>query len=228
MYYYNDPFLPLIFIALGFALWAQWKVKSSYEKYQNIDAQAGLTAAEVARKILDSKGLKDIPVERMAGELTDNYDPRAKVLNLSAGVYDSASLAAYGIAAHEAGHAIQHANAFVPLKLRNNFFPVAALGSNLAIPLFFGGLLFSFPILMDLGIVLFALAVCFSIITLPVEFDASNKAILLLKENNFLQEAELPAARQILSAAALTYLAATLMALLQLLRLFFLRNSRDD
>lgn len=225
--YYHDPFLPLIFIALGFALWAQWQVKSTFEKYSAIEAKEKIAAAEVARRILDRNGLKNIPIERAAGELTDNYDPRKKTLNLSSKVYDSFSISAYGIAAHEAGHALQHSKAFKPLIFRNNFYPVASFGSNLAIPLFFIGILFSLPGLMDAGIILFSLAVIFSVITLPIEFNASKRALVALQENGILTTEELPGAKSVLSAAALTYVAATTMAVLQLLRLLFLRNQRD-
>jgi Zn-dependent membrane protease YugP len=226
--YFNDPLMPLIFIALAFSFWAQWKVKATYERYAKIEATQGMTAADVARAILDAANVVDVKIERIAGELSDNYDSRTNVLHLSTGVHDSSSIAAYGIAAHEAGHAIQHAKAFKPLKFRNGIYPVASLGSNLAIPMFFVGVLFSFPSLMDLGIICFSLAVVFSVITLPVEFDASKRALVLLKSNGMLTTQELSGAKSVLSAAALTYLAATLMAVLQLLRLFFLRNSRND
>jgi hypothetical protein len=228
MYFYNDPFMPLIFIALIFSFWAQWRVRSTYRKYSDEQAASGMSAAQLAKKILDSEGLSDIPVELAQGELTDHYDPREKVLRLSSGVYNSKSIAAYGIAAHEAGHAIQHSRLFAPLMLRNNFFPVANFGSNLGPILFFLGIIFSFPALMDIGIMFFALAVFFSLITLPVEFDASRRALYVLADGKYLKEKEISGARNVLNAAALTYLAATLMAVLQLARLLLLRNSRDD
>ncbi len=227
MYYGYDPYFLPIILALIFSFWAQWKVKSTYEHYSKVQAQSGLSAAEVARKILDQYGLKEVPVKQIAGELSDNYDPRSKELNLSAGVYNSSSIAALGIAAHEAGHAIQHARVYLPLKARNAIFPVANIGSNLAIPFFFLGLFLSLPPLMTIGIWFFVFAVVFSVITLPVEFNASSRAINILEENNFLTADDLLGARKVLSAAAMTYLAATLMALLQLLRMLFLRNSRD-
>lgn len=223
---YDPYFLPII-LALIFSFWAQWKVKSTYERYSKVQSQSGFSAAEVARKILDKYGLKGVPVKKIPGELSDNYDPRSKELNLSAGVYNSSSVAAIGIAAHEAGHAIQHTRIYLPLKVRNAIFPAANLGANLAIPFFFLGLLLSLPPLMTIGIWFFIFAVAFSVITLPVEFNASTRAINILEENNFLTADDLLGARKVLSAAAMTYLAATLMALLQLLRLLFLRNSRD-
>lgn len=219
--------LLLIFITLGFSFWAQWKVKANYQKFSTVAASYGLTAGALAKKLLEKNGLK-IPVKAISGELTDNYDPVKKELNLSEGVYGSSSIAAYGIAAHEVGHALQHAKAFAPLMLRNTIYPVANLGSNLAMPLFFIGIFLSLPMFMDLGIIFFAGAVFFSVITLPVEFDASKRALLALNDGGYLNSNELPAARKVLDAAALTYLAATLMAVLQLIRLLVLRNSRDD
>lgn len=227
MYYTNDYFMPLILCALVFSFWAQWRVKSAYAKYSKINAKKGFSGAEVAAEILKFSAIKNVSVHKIPGEITDNYDPRKRELNLSSGIYDSGSLAAYGIAAHEAGHAIQHNRAYWPLVFRNSFFPAANLGSNLAVPLFFAGIFFSFPLLMDLGIVFFSFAVAFSIITLPVEFDASRRAVAVLKQNKFLSASELTGAKEVLSAAALTYVAATAMAFLQLLRLLALRNSRD-
>jgi len=227
MYYMYDPIFPLIILALIFAFWTQWKVKSTFQKYDKIKSATGHTGADVARLILDKYGLQEVPIHKVPGELTDNYDPRKKTLNLSENIHDSASIAAYGIAAHEAGHAIQHAKTYSPLAFRNAFFPVANIGSSMAIPLFFMGLFFSIPVFMDIGILAFAFAVVFSIVTLPVEFDASSRAVKILQETNLVSGEELVGARKVLSSAALTYLAATLMAILQFLRLIFLRNSRD-
>lgn len=227
MYLYNDSFMLPIFLALGFSFWAQWKVKSTYERYAKVNAKAGISGAEVAEKILNRQGIGSVPVRETPGELTDHYDPLKKTLNLSSAIYRSGSIAAYGIAAHEAGHAIQHNKAYWPLAFRNSFFPAANLGSNFAVPLFIAGMFFSLPFLMDLGIIFFAFAVVFSFVTLPVEFDASNRAITLLRQDKFLSTAELKGAQEVLSAAALTYVAATAMAVLQLLRLLAMRNSRD-
>jgi hypothetical protein len=195
-----------------------------------VAAASGLTAADVARSLLEWGGAGDVAVEKVAGQLTDHYDPRKRVLRLSEGVHDSRSLAALGIAAHEAGHALQHRDHYAPLALRNGFFPVANIGSTLAIPLFVIGLLTSRQgpsILMDIGILLFAGAVVFSLITLPVEFNASRRAVALLEGRGFLSRDEVGGARKVLSAAALTYVAATAMAVMQLVRLLLIRDSRD-
>jgi Zn-dependent membrane protease YugP len=193
-------------------------------------AQSGLTGAEAARSLLNTGGAGDVPVERIAGQLTDNYDPRKKVLRLSEGVYDGRSLAALGIAAHETGHALQHHNHYAPLQFRNGFFPVANIGSSLAFPLFFIGLLTSSrgpSVLMDIGILLFTAAVLFSVVTLPVEFNASKRAVHILETQGLLNGQEIAGARKVLSAAALTYVAATATAILWLVRMLIIRGSRD-
>jgi len=192
-------------------------------------ASSRISGAEVARQLLSSSGISDVTVEKTPGNLTDHYDPRKRVLRLSEGVYSSSSLAALGIAAHETGHAIQHHREYFPLQLRNAIYPVASLGSSLAFPLFFVGFIFSRQgpsILMDIGILLFAGAVVFSVLTLPVEFNASRRALALLGEGRYLKKDELYGARKVLLAAALTYVAATAMAAIQLLRLILLRGSR--
>ncbi|MFH2043005.1 MAG: zinc metallopeptidase [Acidobacteriota bacterium] len=212
------------------AIYAQSRVKNTYAKFSRVPAASRISGAEAARRILSASGAGNVPVERTKGRLSDHYDPRKKVLRLSEGVHDSQSLAALGIAAHEAGHAIQHARGYTPLQLRNTLFPVANLGSTLAFPLFFIGFLFSRnspSVLMDIGIFLFAGAVIFSVLTLPVEFDASKRAMVLLKDTGFLRGEELNGARSVLSAAALTYVASTAMAAMQLVRMFILRGSRD-
>lgn len=226
MFFYDPTFLLLI-PAILLAIYAQAKVQGTYAKFSKVKSQRGYTGAQLARYILDDRRMADIQVEPIPGELSDHYDPRSKKLKLSQGVYNSNSVAALGIVAHEVGHAIQDANAYVPLKLRNSFVPAANFGSGLAFPLFFIGLITSMPFLMDIGIILFALAVAFSVITLPVEFNASLQAIRILKDGNYLTSEELPLARKVLSAAALTYVAATAMAILNLVRLLMLRSSRD-
>jgi hypothetical protein len=226
MMYYDPTFLLLI-PALILTLYAQFKVQSTFAKYSKVASKSGKTAAEVSRLILDSAGLRSIPVQEVAGNLTDHYDPRDKTLHLSNPVYNSNSVAAIGVAAHEAGHAIQDAKAYAPLALRNNLVPVAGLGSQLAIPLFFMGLIFSFPMLMDIGIIAFSLAVAFQMITLPVEFNASSRAVKILADGGHLAEDEIPMAKSVLNAAALTYLAAAAMAVLSLIRLIALRERRD-
>jgi Zn-dependent membrane protease YugP len=216
--------------AIILALYAQARVKGTYARYSRIMAQSGLTGAEAARSLLNTGGAGDVPVERIAGQLTDNYDPRKKVLRLSEGVYDGRSLAALGIAAHETGHALQHHNHYAPLQFRNGFFPVANIGSSLAFPLFFIGLLTSSrgpSVLMDIGILLFTAAVLFSVVTLPVEFNASKRAVHILETQGLLNGQEIAGARKVLSAAALTYVAATATAILWLVRMLIIRGSRD-
>jgi len=228
--YFGDTTFILLIPAIILALYAQARVKGTYARYSKVMAQSGMTGAEAARSLLNTGGAGDVTVERIEGRLTDNYDPRKKALRLSEGVFEGRSLAALGIAAHETGHALQHHNHYAPLQFRNGFFPVANLGSILAFPLFFIGLLMSSrgpSILMDIGILLFAGAVLFSVVTLPVEFNASKRAVHILQTQGLMNSQELGGARKVLSAAALTYVAATTMAILQLVRLLLIRNSRD-
>lgn len=217
----------LLLPALIFAMYAQGKVKSAYKKYSKVVTSTGYSGAQAARKVLDENGLKNIEIELTGGSLTDHYDPRKRVLRLSEGVHSGRSLASVGIAAHEAGHALQHATEYFPLHIRNGIFPVASFGSTLAFPLFFMGFLFNTGLLMDVGIIVFSAAVAFQIITLPVEFNASKRAIQSLRQGSIITEAEVDSTRSVLSAAALTYVAATAMAVLQLLRLILLRGARD-
>ncbi len=228
--FYWDYTMFLILPALALALYAQAKVRGAYAKYGRVFASSRITGAEAAHRILQTGGAGEVAIEKIAGQLTDHYDPRKKVLRLSEGVYDNTSIAALGIAAHEAGHALQHATGFAPLAVRNAIYPVANIGSTLAFPLFFIGFLMSShgpSLLMDVGILLFAGAVVFSVITLPVEFDASKRAMALLGERGFLVGNEIDGARKVLSAAALTYVASTAMAVMQLVRMFLMRSSRD-
>jgi Zn-dependent membrane protease YugP len=218
----------LLLPALAFAIWAQTKVRGTYQKYSQIRSRANITGAQAARRILDSQGLTDVKVEQVAGQLTDHYDPRKRVLRLSEAVYGSPSLAALGVAAHETGHALQHKFDYAPLKLRSGLVPVAQFGTWLAFPLFFIGFIIpSVNWMMDLGILFFAGAVAFSLITLPVEYNASSRAIKVLSSGGYLAPDETDGARKVLSAAAWTYVAAATMAVLQLLRLILLRGSRD-
>ncbi len=228
--FYWDYTMFLILPALALALYAQARVRGTYAKYGRVFASSRITGAEAARRILQTGGAGEVAVEKVPGQLTDHYDPRKRVLRLSEGVHDNTSIAALGIAAHEAGHALQHATGFAPLAFRNAIFPVANIGSTLAFPLFFIGFLMSSKgpsVLMDIGILLFSGAVVFSVVTLPVEFNASKRAMALLSERGFLVGNELDGARKVLSAAALTYVAATAMAVMQLLRMFLMRSSRD-
>lgn len=225
MFYYDPTFL-LVIPALLLALFAQYRVNSTYANFSKVTASIGITGEALAERILANQNLA-IKVEAIEGELSDHYDPSAKVLRLSKGVYSGNSVAAMGIVAHEIGHALQDSKAYVPLKLRNNFVPVANFGSNFAFPLFFVGIIAGFPFLMDLAILIFSFAVAFSVITLPVEFNASKRAMALLSDGHYLTTQELPMAKSVLSAAALTYVAATAMAVLNLVRLLILRKARD-
>ena len=228
MLYPFDPTFVLLIPAIILAIYAQFKVQSTYAKMSQVRSKSGLTGAAAGRKLLDASGLSNVGIEQIAGNLTDNYDPRDKTLHLSEGVYNNDSIAAIGIVAHEVGHAVQDSKAYVPLKLRSGLVPAANIGSQLAIPLFFIGLIFSYPMLMDIGIIAFSIAVVFTIITLPVEFNASRRAIAMLSEGGYVEQDEIPLAKKVLDAAALTYVAATAMAVLNLIRLLALRGSRED
>ena len=232
MYLYYDWTWLLLIPAMIFAIYAQMKVSSTYEKFSQIISRSGYTGAELARQILNKAGvyspeLLDVDIVAIPGKLTDHYDPRARVLRLSKDNYYGRSVASLGIVAHEVGHAIQHARAYAPLTMRNAIVPVANIGSQLAFPLFFIGFLFNSPSLMDIGILAFSIALLFQVITLPVEFDASARAVRILRSGNYMDEKELSMVKKVLVAAALTYVAATAMALLQLLRLLILRDRSD-
>ncbi len=226
--FFGDPTFILIVPALILAVYAQAKVSSAFNRYSTVMSRRGVSGAEAARGILDGAGLQEVTIERISGRLSDHYDPRRRVLRLSADVYDRSSLAALGVAAHEAGHAIQHNVGYAPMRLRNSILPVAQFGSQAAWILFLLGLFVNALSLMDLGIILFAAAVVFQIVTLPVEYNASNRALVLLQAGGYVTDTEVGPTRQVLSAAGLTYLAATLMAVLQLVRLLLIRSSRDD
>lgn len=221
MIYVDLYFVVLIVPALAFSLYAQYRVWSTYNKYAQERSASGLTAAQAARRLLDRARLYDVKIEAVPGQLTDHYDPRTKTLRLSAP--ESRSVAAIGVAAHEAGHALQDAQGYAPLVLRNAVVPVASFGSWLAIPLFFLGLIASIQPLMWAGILFFAGVVFFTLITLPVEFDASRRAVQILQESGAIVErSELGAVQKVLNAAALTYVAAAAMAVLQLIRLLLI------
>lgn len=228
MYYFSDYTFILLIPAMIFAFYAQFKVSSTYEKFSKIRSASGISGAQLGRDLLDRNDLGNITVSPTAGKMTDNYDPRNKSLNLSEGVFDSSSVAALGIVAHEVGHAVQDANAYFPIKIRSSIVPISNFGSTLSIPLFFLGLIMSYGPLMDAGIVLFSLAVAFTVITLPVEFNASKRAVSMLESSGYMPAEEISMAKKVLNAAALTYVAATAMALMQLLRLIALRGSRND
>ncbi len=221
-----DWTLILVLPGLLLGLWAQARVKSTYQKYSKVGTQRGQSAAEAIGELLDQKNLGAIRIERTSGTLTDHYDPRTDTLRLSEGVYQSSSVAALGIAAHEAGHALQEAEEYPFLKLRSAAVPVVNFGSKLAWPLFLAGFIFSFSPLINVGLVLYALIVIFTLITLPVEFDASRRAVAMLTESGYVTQEEEKGVRSVLNAAALTYVAAFVSAALQLLRLYTMANSR--
>jgi Zn-dependent membrane protease YugP len=218
----------LLLPAMILAFYAQTKVTSTFEKYLRVPARSQMTGADVAREILRRSGIDDVSVQIQGGRLSDHYDPRRKVLRLSSDVYNGRSLAAIGVAAHECGHAIQHDVGYIPLALRNTIVPIAGFGSQMAFPLFFIGLLFSAESLMMLGILLFSAAVLFQVVTLPVEYNASNRAVAILEGHGFIEKSELGPVKAVLGAAALTYVAATMMAVMQLLRLLVLAGGRSN
>ena len=229
LYYRYDPTYLLLIPGLLLALYAQMKISSTFAKWKHVSSRAGVTGAQMARMILDDNGCGSVRIEHVAGKLTDHYDPQDGVLRLSREVYHSDSIAALGVAAHEAGHAIQDAQGYAPMRIRAALVPVANIGSSAAIPLFMLGLIFSWQPLLKLGILCFSLAVLFYLVTLPVEFNASSRAVSILA-GGLLPDDEVCGVRKVLSAAALTYVAAALQAVLQLLRLVLLAGSRrrDD
>lgn len=234
MYYpmYYDPTYILIIIGVILSMLASSKVKSTYAKYNRVRNHAGVTGQMAAQQILYQAGIYDVQVQHVSGELTDHYDPKNKVLRLSDATYGSTSVAALGVAAHECGYAIQHATNYAPLSIRGALVPVANFGSQISWPLILIGLLFNgqmSSLLINAGIILFTFAVAFQIVTLPVEFNASSRALRILKSSGMLYEDEVAQARKVLSAAALTYVAGAAAAILQLLRLLILtRGRRDD
>ncbi len=215
------PYIVLVVPMLIISLWAQIKVKSTYQKYSTVYSRSGMTAEVAVRKILDSNGLFHVGITRVPGELTDHYDPRSNTIALSDSVYGNTSVAAIGVAAHEAGHAIQHAVGYGPIKLRTALVPVTNIGSRLAMPLFIIGLLLANQALAYAGIILFSLTVVFQLVTLPTEFNASHRAVKAL-ENGYFNDEELKGTKKVLSAAAMTYLAALFVALASLLRLLII------
>lgn len=211
--------------AIILSLWASFNVNSTYKKYSKVRCHSGMSANDVVRRILDANGLYNVRIEHIAGDLTDHYDPRANVIRLSDSTYGSDSAAAIGVAAHEAGHAVQHSVGYTPIKIRMALVPVCNIGSNLAMPLILLSFLFGIPQLAYVGIIAFATATLFQLVTLPVEFDASRRAIAIL-ENGYMSGDDLKASKKVLKAAALTYVAALAVSLANLLRLIVMVNSR--
>ena len=229
MYYpYFDSTMIVLIPAIILAMYAQSKVKSTYEKYVRIASQKGYTGAEAARAILDRNGLTDVRIEHIRGTLSDHYDPRTRVLRLSDIVYTGNSISSSAIAAHEVGHAIQHARDYAPLRFRNAIVPVVNFASNLSWLFILAGLFLSFTGLIDIGIILFTGSVVFQIVTLPVEFNASSRALDELESVGVLTREEIPHSKKVLDAAALTYVAATATAVAQLVRLLLLRERSRD
>lgn len=231
LYPYSIEFDPLfipILACMALGLIVQGVLRSRFNKYGKVAAQSGVTGAQAAQAILRDAGIHDVAVEpARGGALSDHYDPRDKTLRLSPGVYDSTGIAALGVAAHEAGHALQHAEEYAPLRMRNMFLPVVNFVSNFVWVLFIAGVFFSFTGLIYAGIICFACTVAFQLITLPVELNASSRALYALESGGLLRRDEVPAARKVLSAAALTYVVAALMSILQLMRMVGLARRRN-
>lgn len=226
--FYFDRTIILLLPAMIIAFWAQSKVSSTYKKYRTVRTMNGYTGEKVARMILDVAGLYNVPVLETSGELTDHYDPRSRVIRLSRDIYYGTSIASAGIAAHEVGHAIQHQEAYKPLVLRTSIARAVNFSSQASILIFMIGLLFSIPFLTNLGIVFFTVAVIYQLITLPVEFNASRRALNILENRNILYGNEINGAKNVLSAAAMTYVAAALMSISQLIRLIAISNRNND
>ncbi|MBR1603417.1 MAG: zinc metallopeptidase [Synergistaceae bacterium] len=222
-----DSSMLILIPAILLSMWAQSQVSSAFSKYSKVRAQGGVTADQVARMLLTRFGLGSMPINRIAGELTDNYNPSNRTLNLSESVYNNPSIASIGVAAHEVGHAIQHSQLYAPLMFRNSIVPVVNIASQASMPLFIIGLMMGNSMLLNLGIILFTGSIIFHLVTLPVELDASSRALKLLQQTGTLTNDELAGARKVLNAAALTYVAAALMSVLQLVRLLMIKNSRE-
>lgn len=226
-YYGFDPTYLFLIPALLLSFWAQAKVSSAYNKYSKIRTFSGYTGQQIARMILDAAGLYDIPIEIVNRHLGDHYDPSSRVLRLSPEVYNGASIASAGIAAHECGHAIQHAESYNPLKVRNSIFPVVNFSQSFSWILFIAGIILSVRPLVYIGILMFSAVVAFQVITLPVEFNASSRALKILDSRSILYGDELKGAKKVLEAAAMTYVAAAIMAISQLIRLIAISNRND-
>ena len=223
-----DPMYILTIIMAILCMWASHRVQSVYRKYERIRSMSGMTGAQTAVEILRRNGITDVTVQHVPGQLTDHYNPKTKVVNLSDATYGSNSVAAVGVAAHECGHVMQHATGYVPLQIRSAIVPVASFGSKAGIPIVILGFFLSFSPLITIGIWIFSLAVLFQVVTLPVEFNASSRALAMLQEYGILGPEEAAQSKKVLSAAALTYVAAAASSVVQLLRLILLNNRRRD
>lgn len=232
-YYYWDPTYILVVIGAVICMIASARVKGTFNKYSQLRSMSGMNGAQVAQRVLQAAGIYDVQVRHVSGSLTDHYDPRTKTVDLSDPVYNATSVAALGVAAHECGHAIQHAKSYAPLSIRSALVPIANFGSMLAWPVILIGLFFntrSSGLIIDIGILLFSAAVLFQLVTLPVEFDASRRALVMLRTQGILADDELKYTRRVLKSAALTYVASAAAAILQLLRIILITNGRrrDD
>lgn len=228
MYYYgiDITYIILVIPAVIFTIWAQFNVQSTFKKYSKVPSSDGMTGYDSARKILDTNGLYHVQIERISGNLTDHYDPRSNIIRLSDNVYDARTASAVGVAAHEAGHAVQHSQNYAPMNFRSAIIPATRIGSNLAMPLIILGFVFSFSILAYLGVAFFALSTLFQLVTLPVEFNASSRAIHALKPD--MSPEGINATSAVLRAAALTYVAALAVSLMNLLRLILMVSGRSN
>ncbi len=224
--YIDSYYLILILPCIILSLYAQSKVTSTFNKYLGLNSVKGFTGAQTARKILDLNGLHNVTIECIDGRLSDHYDPTKKVVRLSKDVYNGTSVSSIGVAAHETGHAIQHSTSYGPLKIRTSIFPIVSFSSRLAMPLALLGLLLQVQPLLNFGIILFSAVVAFQLITLPVEFNASKRAVAILDDTGVLMGEEIPACKKVLSAAALTYLASALTSVMSLLRLILISRGR--
>jgi Zn-dependent membrane protease YugP len=224
MFFFDPTYMLIMLFAIGLGAATQAYIRSAYRRWSEVPLATNKTGAEVARAMLNEAGLSDVEIRPTGGQLTDNYDPRSRTLNLSQGVYDGRSVAAAGVASHEAGHAVQHARAFAPAAVRSALVPAANLGSQLAWPMILFGFWFRFSGLVTLGIVFFGAAVLFQVVTLPVEFDASRRAMASIRGNMMIPPEQAAGARSVLTAAALTYIAATLISIVQLLYLLSRRR----
>lgn len=227
-FYFDYYYLILVVPALLLAIWAQVQVKTTYRKYSRVPNSRGMTGAYAAQAVLNFYGITDVRIERVSGNLTDHYDPRSKVIRLSDGVYNSSTVAAIGIACHEAGHAAQHAENYAPIKIRNAIIPVCNIGSTIGIPLALIGWIFSFSILIYVGLGLYAAVFIFQVATLPVEFNASRRAIKVIDETQLLRDDEIGGAKKVLAVAAMTYVASMIVSLANLLRLLLRFSNRRD
>ncbi len=225
---FDSTYLSLAIPAFIFALWAQFSVSSTFKKYSKVSTSRGMTGADAARAILDGNGLYNVRVEHVAGNLSDHFDPKDNVIRLSDSVYGVASVAAVGVAAHEAGHAIQHAQNYAPIRIREAIIPITQIGSTLSMPLVFLGIILpAFEVFISVGIILFAFVTLFQLVTLPVELNASSRAVKILVEGNYVDDQEKVGVKKVLTAAAMTYVAALATSLVSLLRLVLLARRND-